>query len=58
MNQRKRIASGERDDDRDRGDEVADGVEGEEQATQRRVDVAGPERQADDRHAEGDVRPG
>ena len=39
---------GERDDHRDGGDGVADGVQREQQATQGRVDVAGGQGQADD----------
>jgi hypothetical protein len=46
----------ERDDHRDGGDDVADGVQREQQATERRVDVAGREREADDADADGDVR--
>src|SRR6185436_5462671 len=45
----------ERDDDRDGGDQVAQRVQGEQQATERVVDVARGQGKGDDRGTDGDV---
>jgi hypothetical protein len=45
----------QRDDHRDGRGEVAEGVQGEQQAAERRMDVTGAQDQSDDRQSQGDV---